>query len=51
VKDDTVRRLLALDDEYITAVNEAVAEDRDDLVRELVDSYPDAASRVITNAA
>jgi hypothetical protein len=50
VKDDTVRKLLALDEAYTVAVNEAIAEDRDDLVRDLVDSYPDEAARIITAA-
>ncbi len=48
--DTTVRRLQELEQAYTVAVNEAVAEDRDDLVRELVAEYPDAAVRVMTEA-
>ncbi|MEJ3657060.1 hypothetical protein WEH80_29265 [Actinomycetes bacterium KLBMP 9759] len=43
MNDATVRRLQALEARYTAAVNEAVAEDRDDLVLELVAEYPDAA--------
>ncbi|WP_300010653.1 hypothetical protein [Pseudonocardia sp.] len=49
--DRTVRRLQELEAAYTVAVNEAVAEDREDPVRELVAEYPDAASRVINGAA
>ncbi|WP_181780691.1 hypothetical protein [Pseudonocardia pini] len=41
-------RLRLLRDEYVSAVNEAVAEGRDDMVARLVADYPDAALRVIT---
>jgi hypothetical protein len=51
MKDDTVRRLNALDDEYTAAVNVAVAEDRDDLIQELVAEYPDAALEIMNNEA
>ena len=51
MKDATVRRLLALDEEYTAAVNDAVAEDRDDLVDELVAEYPDAAAKIMTEEA
>jgi hypothetical protein len=37
-----------LHDEYIEAVNSAIGEDREDLVEELVASYPDAALRLLT---
>jgi hypothetical protein len=40
VKDTTVLRLLALDTEY-------PAEDRDDLVAELADEYPDVAATIM----
>ena len=47
--------LRELDDVYVDAVNRAVAEDRDDLVSELVDEYGDEAlalmSRVLPVAA
>ncbi|WP_214402121.1 hypothetical protein [Pseudonocardia lacus] len=47
MKDTTVRRLLALDQEYTAAVNSAIAEDREDLVAELADEYPDAAAKIM----
>jgi phosphoribosyl-ATP pyrophosphohydrolase len=40
--------LQKLQDEYIEAVNAAIGEDREDLVEELVASYPDAAMRLLT---
>ncbi|MDN5934088.1 MAG: hypothetical protein L0I24_23955 [Pseudonocardia sp.] len=49
--DRTVRLLQELEASYVTAVNEAVAEDRDDLVGELVAEYPDAAARVLAGSA
>ncbi|HET6257093.1 hypothetical protein [Pseudonocardia sp.] len=51
MKDDTVRRLNALDDEYTAAVNAAVAEDRDDLIQQLVSEYPDAALEIMNDEA
>ncbi|GAA1304086.1 hypothetical protein ACQPZA_29940 [Pseudonocardia xinjiangensis] len=51
MKDDTVRRLNALDDEYTAAVNAAVAENRDDLIHQLVEEYPDAALEIMSNEA
>jgi hypothetical protein len=51
VNDATVRRLRELEESYAEAVNEAVAEGRDDLVRDLVDAYPDAAVAVLTDDA
>jgi len=51
MNDATVRRLNALDEQYTAAVNEAVAEDRDDLVRDLVAKYPDAAAQVMADEA
>ncbi len=51
VNDATVRRLRELEESYAEAVNEAVAEGRDDLVRDLVDAYPDAAAAVLTDDA
>jgi hypothetical protein len=42
-----VDRLHALRDHYVDAVNRAVAEDRYDLVAELVADYPDEALAVI----
>ena len=47
MNDATVRRLQALDEEYTAAVNAAIAEDRDDLVRVLAAEYPDAAAEII----
>lgn len=49
--DATVRRLHALEDEYTAAVNSAIAEDRDDLVRELVAEFPDAALEIMGDEA
>ena len=46
-----MRRLLALDEEYTAAVNAAVAEDRDDLVDDLVAEYPDATAKIIAEGA
>jgi hypothetical protein len=47
--------LRELKDVYVDAVNRAVADDRDDLVRQLVDEYGDEAlklmSRVLPAAA
>lgn len=51
MNDTTVRRLHELSDEYTARVNAAVAEDRDDLVRELADQYPDAIAAVLAEAA
>lgn len=51
MNDSTVRRLNALDDQYTAAVNEAIAEDRDDLVQLLVAEYPDAAAEIMTGEA
>jgi hypothetical protein len=51
MKDATVRRLQALEEEYTFAVNAAIGEDRDDLVEELANDYPDAALRVLRDAA
>jgi hypothetical protein len=50
VRDDIRTELRMLEDQYTEAVNSAVGEDREDLVRELVASYPDAALRVLTSA-
>jgi hypothetical protein len=49
--DRTVRLLQELEASYVVAVNEAVAEDRDDLVSGLVSEYPDAAARVLAESA
>ena len=50
-----IDNLRALKDVYVDAVNRAVAEDRDDLVRALADEYSDEAvvlmSRVLPVAA
>jgi hypothetical protein len=45
------RRLVALHDEYVAAVNAAVAEGREDLVDHLAEEYPDEALRIMTEAA
>jgi hypothetical protein len=47
MKDTTVRRLQALEEEYTFSVNAAIGEDRDDLAQQLADSYPDAALEVL----
>lgn len=44
-------RLGRLHEEYVVAVNSAIAEGRDDLVEELAAEYPDAALRVMTGGA
>ncbi len=41
---ETESKLRVLHEEFVAAVNEAVAEDRDDLVDELVAEYPEAAA-------
>jgi hypothetical protein len=50
-----IESLRELKDVYVDAVNRAVADDRDDLVTELVDEYSDEAlklmSRVLSVAA
>ena len=51
MNDATVRRLNALDEQYTAAVNEAIAEDRDDLIQQLVDEYPDAAAEIMNSEA
>ncbi|MCX6467000.1 MAG: hypothetical protein NTW05_25940 [Pseudonocardiales bacterium] len=51
MNDITVQRLRELEETYIVAVNEAIAEDRDDLVAELAAEYPDVAAQVIAEAA
>ena len=52
MKDATVRRLQALEEEYTFAVNAAVGENRDDLLDELTADYPDAALDILrTDAA
>ncbi|MGE3287855.1 MAG: hypothetical protein AB7J32_17415 [Pseudonocardia sp.] len=40
-------RLKALHDRYASAVNEAIAEDREELAHKLADEYTDAALRLI----
>ena len=47
MSDATARRLLELDQQYTAAVNAAIGEDRDDLVRQLVAEYPDAAAEIM----
>ncbi|GAA3243773.1 hypothetical protein GCM10017691_49010 [Pseudonocardia petroleophila] len=51
MNDRTVARLQELEVSYTVAVNEAVAEDRDDLVRELVAEYPNAIAEALTRDA
>jgi hypothetical protein len=51
MKDATVRRLQALEEEYTFAVNSAVGENRDDLVEELVADYPDLALDILRDDA
>jgi hypothetical protein len=45
---DIEGRLQALHDEYATAVNVAIAENREELVARLADEYTDAALRMMT---
>ena len=42
-----VEHLRVLHDDYVDAVNRAVAEDRDDLVEDLADEYTDAATALM----
>jgi hypothetical protein len=51
MKDATVRRLQALEEEYTFAVNAAIGENRDDLVEQLATEYPDAALDVLRSDA
>jgi hypothetical protein len=51
MKDATVRRLQALEEEYTFAVNAAVSENRDDLVDQLAADYPDAAMELMRSDA
>jgi hypothetical protein len=51
MNDRTVSRLQELEVSYTVAVNEAVAEDRDDLVRELVAEYPNAIAVALSQDA
>ena len=44
---ETPNKLRVLHEEFVAAVNEAVAEDRDDLVDELVAEYPEAALQIV----
>ena len=43
---DTARELRELHEAYIEKVNSALAEDREDLMRELVDGYAEQATRL-----
>jgi hypothetical protein len=47
MNDSTVSRLNALDEEYTYAVNAAIEEDREDVVRQLAAEYPDAAAEIM----
>lgn len=49
--DEVHTALSALHDRYTEAVNSAIGEDREDLVEELVSSYPDEALRLLLGAA
>jgi hypothetical protein len=51
MNDTTVRRLNALDEEYTYAVNAAIEEDRDDVIRQLAAEYPDAAAEIMAAEA
>jgi hypothetical protein len=51
MKDATVRRLQALEEEYTFAVNAAIGENRDDLVEQFTAEYPDAALEVLRSDA
>ena len=51
MNDATVRRLLALEEEYAFEVNAAVGEGRDDLVDQLAADFPDAALDVMRGDA
>jgi hypothetical protein len=51
MKDATVRRLQALEEEYTFAVNAAIGENRDDLVEQLANEYPDVALEVLRSDA
>lgn len=49
--DELTDRLRALHDEYAEQVNLAIAEGRDDLVREYADQYADEALALMTAGA
>ncbi len=51
MNNEITAQLEALDELYTTRVNEAVAEDRDDLIRTLVAEYPDAVAQVLAKRA
>lgn len=51
MNDITVRRLNDLDEEYTYAVNAAIEENREDVVRQLVSEYPDAAAEIMAAEA
>jgi hypothetical protein len=51
MNDTTVRRLNALDEEYTYAVNSAIEENREDVVRQLAAEYPDAAAEIMAAEA
>jgi hypothetical protein len=51
MNDRTVSRLQELEMTYTVAVNEAVAEDRDDLISDLVAEYPNAIAEVLAQDA
>jgi hypothetical protein len=51
VDNDINARLQNLDELYTTRVNEAVAEDRDDLISALVAEYPKAVAELLEQQA
>ena len=51
MNDATLRRLRELEESYAEAVDQAVDEDRDDRIRDLVDTHPDAALAVLADDA
>jgi hypothetical protein len=48
--DELTKRLAALHEDYVDKVNRLVAEDREDLVQGLVDSYTDEALALLRPA-
>jgi hypothetical protein len=50
VNDDLTDRLLALHDEYAAAVNAALDENREELVRELADEFSSVALELMSES-
>jgi hypothetical protein len=51
VNTDIEARLVALHEEYTSAINEAIGEGRDELVNQLAAEFPDAALELMSGGA